>query len=85
MISESKYQEAKSYATDVHNMQLENVRALPYSISKTTSFTANNKVFVILEYYTCTDTEKTVVANEIANQGMIVGANGTIADYIYNS
>ena len=80
-ISESKYQEAKSYATDIHNMQLENIQALPYSLSKTTAFNFNNKIFPILEYYTCTDTEKNIVAYQIANRGMTINAIGKIVDY----
>lgn len=84
-LSEKRYAEAKGYTTDLHNMQLENIRALPYSLSRTTAYTENNKVFIILEYYTCTDREKEVVASEIANRGMSVGAIGIISDYIYNS
>ena len=80
-ISESKYQEAKSYATDIHNMQLENIQALPYSLSKTTAFNFNNKIFPILEYYTCTETEKNIVAYQIANRGMTINAIGKIVDY----
>lgn len=80
-LSEGKYNEQKSYATDIHNMQLENIRALPYSLSKTTAFNFNNKIFPILEYYTCTDTEKNIVAYQIANRGMTINAIGKIIDY----
>lgn len=84
-LNESKYQESRSYAQDVHRYQLENVQALPYSLSKTTAFTFNNKIFPILEYYTCTDEEKFAVANEIANTGMTVGVIGQIQDYAFNT
>lgn len=80
-LSEGKYNEQKSYATDIHNMQLENIRALPYSLSKTTAFNFNNKIFPILEYYTCTETEKSIVAYQIANRGMTINAIGKIVDY----
>lgn len=83
-LSEGKYNEQKSYATDMHVMQLENIRALPYSLSKTTAFTENNKLFPILEYYTCTSQEKLIVANAIANQGMTTELIGNIGNYIYN-
>ena len=78
------YSENKSYAQDMHRYQLDNIRALPYSLSKTTAFTFNNKVFPILEYYTCTETEKAAIANEIANTGMTIGVVGNIGDYAYN-
>lgn len=84
-LNEFKYQESRSYAQDVHKYQLENVQALPYSLSKTTAFTFNNKIFPILEYYTCTDEEKFAVANEIANTGMTVGVIGQIQDYAFNT
>lgn len=84
-LSEGKYKEQRSYAQDIHQYQLENVRALPYSLSKTTAFTFNNKIFPILEYYTCTDEEKFAVANEIANTGMTVGVIGQVQDYAFNT
>lgn len=83
-LSEGKYNEQKSYATDIHNMQLENIRALPYSLSKTTAFTFNNKIFPIIEYYTCTDQERIIIADMIANQGMTAELVGNIINYIYN-
>ena len=84
-LSEGKYKEQRSYAQDIHQYQLENVRALPYSLSKTTAFTFNNKIFPILEYYTCTDEEKIAVANEIANTGMTVGVIGKVQYYAFNT
>ena len=84
-LSEGKYKEQRSYAQDIHQYQLENVRALPYSLSKTTAFTFNNKIFPILEYYTCTDEEKLAVANEIANTGMTVGVIGQVQEYAFNT
>lgn len=84
-MNESKYQESRSYAQDIHRYQLENVQALPYSLSKTTAFTFNNKIFPILEYYTCTDEEKLAVANEIANTGMTIGVIGKVLDYAFNT
>ena len=78
------HSENKSYAQDMHRYQLDNIRALPYSLSKTTAFTFNNKVFPILEFYTCTETEKFAIANEIANTGMTIGVVGNISDYAYN-
>ena len=60
-ISESKYKESKSYAEDIFNYQLDNIKAMPNSIAKTTAYTANNKIFPIVEYYTCTDEEKIAI------------------------
>ena len=83
-INEKLYQESKSFKKDIHDMQLENIQALPNSIAKTTAYTENNKIFPTLEYYTCTDEEITLVAKAISNMGMTVNAMGKPQDYINN-
>lgn len=77
--------EALDYTRDMFGYQLGNIQALPQTISKVSAFNNNNKIFPILEYYTCTDREKEALINKIAWNGMTVGAIGTIADYIGNS
>ena len=84
-ISDKLYQESVSFKKDMHEMQLENIKALPNSIAKTTAYNENNKIFPILEYYTCTDEEKDLVASAIANMGMTVNAVGKPIDYVYNN
>ena len=78
-------QEAMDYTKDMHYFQLGNIQALPQSIAKTTAYTYNNKIFPILEYYTCTDEEKLAFANKIAWNSMSVGVIGTIQEYLGNS
>lgn len=84
-ISDKLYQESVSFKKDMHEMQLENIKALPNSIAKTTAYNENNKIFPILEYYTCTDEEKDLVAKAIVNMGMTVNAVGKPIDYFYNT
>ena len=76
--------EALSYQQDMYNYQLDNIQAMPDSIAKVTAYTRNNKIFPILEYYTCTDIEKKAIANKIAYNGMKVGRIGTMAEFINN-
>lgn len=83
-ISDKLYQESVSFKKDMHEMQLENIKAMPNSIAKTTAYTENNKIFPILEYYTCTDEEKDLVGRAIANMGMTVNAVGKPIEYINN-
>ena len=80
-ISKKKYAETKSFATDTFNMQLDNVRALPNTLTRVSSFNNNNKIFPLLEYYTCTDVEKEAFRNKLLYNGMSVNAIGTIAEY----
>ena len=84
IINERLRQETLDYTRDLHNFQLGNIQALPQSIAKTTAYTYNNKIFPILEYYTCTDAEKEAFANKIAWNGMTVGVIGKISDYLGN-
>lgn len=79
------YQENKSYKKDIFEYSLDNVRALPNSIAKTTAYTENNKIFPVLEYYSCTDEEKNILANEIAQRGMTIGSIDYISSYVSNT
>ena len=76
--------EAIDYKIDQFGYKLGNIQALPQSISKTTAFTYNNKIFPILEYYTCTEEEKIALANKIAYNGMTTMRIGKISDFINN-
>ena len=62
-------------------MSLQNIKAQAQTLSKVSAFTPNNKVFPILEYYTCTDVEKLALINKAAYNGMTTMVIGTINDY----
>ena len=83
-MNETLRNEALDYKRDMFGYQLGNIQALPQSISRTTAFTYNNKYFPIVEYYTCTDTEKNALANKIAYNSMTVMAIGKLKDYASN-
>lgn len=74
--------EAMNYAQDLHAYELGNIQALPQTISKISSFNNNNKIFPVLEYYTCTDTEKDALRNKIKYNGMTTMVIGTLEDYL---
>ena len=84
-INESIRQENMSYTKDRFTLSLGNIQAQPYSLAKTTAFTRNNKIFPILEYYTCYEREKLAVASHIAQYSMNVGVIGTLQEYISNT
>ena len=84
-LTETLNTEALNYKTDMFEFQKQNIQAMPSSIAKTTAYTNNNKIFPILEYYTCTETEKEAVANKIAWNGMTVGVIDQVQNYINNS
>lgn len=77
--------EALDYTRDMYGYQLGNVQALPYSLAKTSAFTANNKLWPFIEYYSCNEIEKRALANKIAYNGMTVMRIGTMNDFIGNT
>lgn len=77
--------EALDYTKDMYGYNLGNIQALPTSLTKTSAFTYNNKIFPILEYYTCTDQEKQALRDKIKYNGMTVMRIGTIAEFIPNA
>lgn len=81
-LNEKLRNEALDYTKDMFGYQLGNIKALPYTLTRTTAFTYNNKIFPILEYYTCTDEEKRALENKIKYNGMTVMRVGKIVDFI---
>lgn len=77
--------EALDYKRDMYGMQLGNIQAIPSNITKTTAFTYNNKIFPILEYYTCTIEERDALLSKLKYNGMTVGRIGKISDYLANA
>lgn len=73
--------EAKSYAQDNFSYQLGTIQALPETVSKSSPLTYNNKIWPILEEFSCTDIEKEVVRNKIVFDGMSIMAIGKLSDY----
>ena len=82
-LSEQLRQEAIDYRKDQFDYQLGNIKAIPYNISKTSAFTYNNKIFPVLEYYTCTQEEKQALIDKIYYNGMTVMRIGTISQFLH--
>lgn len=74
--------EALDYTKDQFGYSLGNIQAIPTSLSKTSAFTYNNKIFPILEFYTCTEEEKRALENKLKYNGMTVMRIGTIQEFI---
>lgn len=76
--------ETKDYTIDMYNYNLGNIKARPDSLARTEALNNNNKIFPVIELYSCTDLEKTNLANKIRYNGMTIMAIGTLADYSYS-
>lgn len=80
--AEQLRQDQMGMKRDMFSYNLQNIQALPQSISKTGCLTNNNKLVPYVEYYTCTDEEKELLANKIKYMGMTVGTTGRIGDFV---
>lgn len=74
--------EAIDYTQDQFGYQLGNIQALPDSLTKVSVFNNNNKLFPLIEYYTCTEQEKEALRNKLKYNGMTVMRIGTISEFI---
>lgn len=84
-IKEQLRNEAIDYTKDQFGYQLGNIQALPNTISKVSAFNENNKIFPVLEYYTCTEEEKKAVRMKCALNGMTTMVVDSISNYWSNS
>lgn len=81
-LSEQRYKEQVSYATDQFNYNLQNIKARPDTLSKVSSFNPNNKIFLFIEHYHATTTEQDALREKIKYNGMTVGRIGTINEFL---
>lgn len=81
-LSEQLRQETMSYTKDMHNLQMQNIKALPNSLSKVDAFNQQNKCFPFVEIYDCTNEEKLNLCNKIKYTGMTVNRIGKLIDYV---
>ncbi|MBP5784741.1 MAG: hypothetical protein J6W16_04060, partial [Methanobrevibacter sp.] len=66
---------------DIYGYQLDNIKALPQGLAKTSYLTNNNKLFPFLEFYTCTLTENMAVRDLIDYNGMTINRIGKIENF----
>lgn len=74
--------EAIDYAKDQFGYNLQNIKALPYSLTKVGSQNSNYKIWPFLEYYTCTDVEKNAIKNKLKWNGYTIERIGNISAFL---
>lgn len=74
--------EARSYSVDMYAYNLQTIQALPYSLTKVTALSENNKIFPFLEFYDCTEEEKEALRNKLQYNGFTIMRIGNIKNYI---
>ena len=75
-------EENKKYATDMYTYNLQNIQAIPTSLTKTSALTYNTRVWPFIEYYTCTDAERNALKDKIKYNGMTIMKVGQLNNYL---
>ena len=83
IMSDKLRDEQVNLKKDLFNYNLQNIQALPQSVSKTAAFNINSKYVPFLEKYTCTEEEKNALRDKLRWQGMTVMRTGQIQDYVW--
>lgn len=83
IMSDKLRDEQVNLKKDLFNYNLQNIQALPQSVSKTAAFNINSKYVPFLEKYTCTEEEKNALRDKLKWQGMTVMRTGQIQDYVW--
>ena len=75
-------EENRQYSIDMYGYNLQNIQAVPTSLTKTSALTYNTRVWPFIEYYTCTDAEKTALRDKMKYNGMTIMKVGKLNDYL---
>ena len=75
-------EENRSYAIDMYGYNLQNIQAVPTSLTKTSALTYNTRVWPFIEYYTCTEAERKALKDKIKYNGMTIMKVGQLSDYL---
>ena len=76
--------EAIDYTKDQFGYNLQNIIALPNSLTKISAYNANNKIFPFIERYVATYPEEEALKNKLIYNGMSIGRIGTLYDTYIN-
>lgn len=74
-------EENRQYSIDMYGYNLQNIQAIPTSLTKTSALTYNTRVWPFIEYYTCTESERKALKDKIKYNGMTVMKIGKLSDY----
>lgn len=82
MINRELRKEAMSFAQDLYGYNLQNIKALPYSLTKVGSQNTDYKIWPFVETYTATETEKEALRNKLRWNGYSIERIGNIGSFL---
>lgn len=81
-LSQQLYENNMRARSDIFNLNLGSVQARPLSLTRTSAFTVDTLKLPLVEYYTCTDTERETFEDYLRLYGCVIGRVGKLKDYI---
>ena len=83
-LNQKSRNEALDYTKDMFALTLDNIKALPNSLTRISSLNNNNKIWPFIEVYEATDEEKTALRQKIVYNGMTINRIDTISNIYSN-
>ena len=74
-------EENRQYKIDMYGYNLQNIQAIPTSLTKTSALTYNTRVWPFIEYYTCTDAEREALKDKMKYNGMTIMKIAKLNEY----
>lgn len=81
-LAERLRSEALDYTKDQFGYNLQNIQALPVTMSQTSAFDVINKLYPFLEFYSCSKEEKEALRKKMIYNGMTVMSIAKLQDYM---
>jgi outer membrane lipoprotein SlyB len=75
-------EENRDFQTDLYNYNLQNIKAIPESLSKGSAFTINTRIWPMIEYFKATDEETQALKDKLTYNGMTVMKIDIINNYL---
>ena len=75
-------EENRQYKIDMYGYNLQNIQAIPTSLTKTSALTYNTRVWPFIEYYTCTDAERDALRDKMKYNGMTIMKIAKLNEYL---
>ena len=74
-------EENRQYKIDMYGYNLQNIQAIPTSLTKTSALTYNTRVWPFIEYYTCTEAERSALKDKMKYNGMTIMKIAKLNEY----
>ena len=75
-------EENRQYAIDMYGYNLQNIQAMPKTLSRVSAYNIDNLYVPFIEVYDCTEIEKRALINKIIYNGMTIMRIGQLKDFV---